>query len=167
MAQYTCSNADCPTAGETFTLTSTGQTYCPNCYENTLVPFVPPRQLIYRLENVPGSNVMTTPNTTQENDVRALIGRFFLTRQSADEANTTTDNIVQLGTDRRKRIDRQGPVRSGIATTHAKFAVQLGGPIYAGIHMPVDTDFPLQTVKDAFIRSMQNHVYVRIVPEWV
>jgi hypothetical protein len=96
-----------------------------------------------------------------------LIDKFHLTIQSEAEAKTTSDYIVRLGADKRKRIDRQGPVKTGNTVTHARFAVQLGEPIYAGIHMPIDTNFTIGHVRAAFRQSLARHVYVRIYKEEV
>ena len=36
MAQYTCSNAACPSGGAVITLSSTGQTFCQQCGTRSL-----------------------------------------------------------------------------------------------------------------------------------
>jgi len=108
-------------------------------------------------------NDMTTPNPSQAGDCEQLIQKFDVTRVSVAEAGQPRDCVVKLGADRRKRIDRQGPVKDGATTTHARFAVQLGTPIYAGIWMQVDQDFTIANVRAALRRSLTvTHGYVRL-----
>jgi hypothetical protein len=158
MPQYTCSTADCTSGGAPIVLNQANQTFCPQCGNGTLVAYVPPP--MEQMVNAGGT--MTTANPTQANDCNALINLFGVMLVSVDEARMPRDCIVKLGADRRKRIDRQGPVSTGNTVTHARFAVQLGDPIYAGIHMPVDTNFTANHVRAAFRRSLQQHQYVRI-----
>ena len=158
MPLYVCTTGTCPSNGAVQTLTQANQTFCPQCFNNTLQAFVPPR--IEQMANAGGT--MSVANPTMLIDCDALIDRFTITIVSADEARMPSDYIVKLGSDKRKRIDRQGPVTSGATVTHARFAIQLSGPVYAGIHMPVDTAFSINHVRAAFRRSLQIHQYVRI-----
>ena len=158
MPDYTCTNADCPSAGAPIVLNTANQTYCPQCFNNTLQPFVRPR--IEQMVNAGGQ--MSAANPTMTAECEQLIQSFSITIVSVEEARTPRDCIVKLGADRRKRIDRQGPVSAGNTITHARYAVQLGTPIYAGIHMPVDTRFTIGHVRGAFRRSLAQGQYVRI-----
>jgi hypothetical protein len=110
--------------------------------------------------NAGGQMSAANPGMTVE--CEQLIQLFGITIVSAEEARMPRDCIVKLGADRRKRIDRQGPVSVNGTITHARFAVQLGTPIYAGIHMAVDTRFTIGHVRDALRRSLQQGQYVRI-----
>jgi hypothetical protein len=155
---YTCTTATCPSAGAAIVLNTPNQTYCPQCFNNTLQPYVRPR--IEQMANAGGQMSIASPQMQAE--CEQLIQLFSITLVSSDEARMPRDCIVKLGSDRRKRIDRQGPVSAGGTITHARFAIQLGSPIYAGIHMLVDTTFTIGHVRNAFRRSLQQSQYVRI-----
>jgi hypothetical protein len=105
---------------------------------------------------------MSAGNPDTNADCERLIQLFTITLISAEEARMPRDCIVKLGSDRRKRIDRQGPVSNGGTITHARFAVQLGSPIYAGIHLPVDTTFSIGNIRQAFRRSLAQGGYFRL-----
>lgn len=81
--------------------------------------------------------------------VETLIDMFDVTSVSRREAESTKDYIVTYQK-RTNRIDRQGPAFN---RTHARFAVQIGSGTYAGIHMPVGYDFPIDLVRNAFRAS--------------
>jgi hypothetical protein len=167
MPQYICSTPKCISKGKPFELTSAGQTFCPKCQKTSLKLFVPPVRRVERKEVVNDGSTMKQASGTSLMDCNELIDKFALTIQSVDEAGTTSDFIVKLGADKRKRIDRQGPVKTGNTITHARFAVQLGSPIYAGIHMPIDTKFTIGHVRAAFRESLLSQKYVRIYIEEV
>jgi hypothetical protein len=167
MPQYVCSTPKCISKGKPFMLTSAGQTFCPKCQKNSLQPFVAPVQRVERMVVVNDGSTMTLANGKSHTECIELIDKFTLTVQSEDEAGITSDYIVKLGADKRKRIDRQGPVKTGNTITHARFAVQLGNPIYAGIHMPIDTNFSIRHVRAAFKQSLLSQKYVRIYIEEV
>jgi hypothetical protein len=158
MPDYTCTTATCPSGGAPIVLNTANQTYCPQCFNNTLQPYVRPR--IEQMMNAGGQ--MSAANPGMAAECEQLIQLFSITLVSSDEARTPRDCIVKLGSDRRKRIDRQGPISNAGTITHARYAVQLSSPVYAGIHMPVDTNFTIAHVRNAFRRSLQQGQYVRI-----
>jgi hypothetical protein len=155
---YTCTTAACPSGGAPIVLNTANQTFCPQCFNNTLQPYVRPR--MEQMVNAGGQMSAGSPDTNA--DCERLIQLFSITLVSTEEARMPRDCIVKLGSDRRKRIDRQGPVSNGNTITHARFAVQLGTPIYAGIHMPVDTTFTIGHIREAFRRSLAQGGYFRI-----
>ena len=91
-----------------------------------------------------------------------LIDKFDITSVTRGEAKTTQDYIVKFGSDRRKRIDRQGPAYE---ETHAKFALQLGHDTVAGVEMQCDFEFDIQFVRKAFRDSIEAGRYIRIYAE--
>lgn len=168
MPRYTCSNAGCPTQGQPFELTSAGQTYCPRCFTaGALTDYVGVARVVERMANVTDGNRMDNTPSGSLNDCNQLIALFHITLVSDEEATRPHDCVVKLGADRRKRIDRQGPVQTRTAVTHGRFAVQLGTALNAGIHLPVNETFSIDTIRAAFRQSLQQGFYVRLYKETV
>jgi hypothetical protein len=120
MPQYTCSAAICPTNQQPFTLTSSGQTFCPRCNTpGSLTAYVAPPQIVERMEVLTLANPMSKTPSGSLVDCGTLIGNFMITLVSDTEASTPSDYIVKLGKDKNKRIDRQGPVTVGTTVTMA------------------------------------------------
>lgn len=105
----------------------------------------------HRASNEGGT--MAAITKTEAADVASLIDNFTITSVTRAEL-TPSDYVTKLPGERsktpRKRIDRQG---AALGQTAARFAVQIGSPVYAGIHMPIDIDFPIDVVRAAFRAS--------------
>jgi hypothetical protein len=97
-------------------------------------------------------------------EVEELIGKWDLNLVSRDEAGKKKDYLYKLGTDKRKRIDREGPVtQTGTgAATHGKFRLQFGTKTYAGVHIKVDQVLDALTIKRAFRESVTAGRYVEV-----
>lgn len=101
-----------------------------------------------------GGTMDPVPQAKRAN-VDRLIANFTIASVTRREAATTTDAVGRLPGERSNRpsnrIDRQGPAFGGEA---ARFAVQIGSATYAGIHMPVEIEFPIEVVRAAFSASI-------------
>lgn len=119
------------------------------------------KKLVQKMEvGTEGGDMDKAGNAAQATCLE-LIAKFDVVSVSKAEAAKPKDYVVKLGTDKRKRIDRQGPAYGG---TYAKFAVQLGDFTYAGIQMQADTDedFSLDHLKAAFLKSLNDRAYIRV-----
>ncbi|MEO6802565.1 MAG: hypothetical protein ABI197_04875 [Granulicella sp.] len=134
---------------------------------NALTPYAGVARIVERMVNVTEGNLMTLTASGSLGDCNTLIQQFHITLVSDDEASRPHDCVVKLGSDRRKRIDRQGPVQTGHTITHGKFAVQLGTALNAGIHLPVNETYSIDTIREAFRQSLLQRRYVRLFKETV
>lgn len=164
MPYYTCSTNACPAPAQPFTLNTAGQTRCPYCFTaNSLTAAAPPVHV-----PVTQTLVLTTSNAmdpvgADDDEVAALIARWDLATVSTTEAGKKKDCIYKLGTDRRKRIDREEPVTNGNrVVTHAKFRLQFGTKTYAGVRLVVDQMLDPATIRRAFEQSVANRRYVEV-----
>lgn len=165
MPNYTCSNDDCAMAGETFALTSPGQTRCPHCFTaNALTEVAPPvEQPITRTRNVAGGNPMDEPTREEMVIAEALINKWDLNIVSDAEAKKVKDYLYTHEKNA-NRIDREGPVRAGNSKnpTHGRFRLQIGKRTLAGIHMRVGIVLDPATVRRAWRESLARHRYVEV-----
>jgi hypothetical protein len=163
MPYYTCSNAACSTAGQTFSLTGAGQTYCPQCYTaNALTaaptPVVAPTT---QTRTVVTSNAMDAAGKDAA-EVDDLIAKWDLNTVSDTEAKKTKDYLYTLGA-KSKRIDREGPVTNGQkVATHGKFRLQFGTNTYAGVWIKVNEILDAAVIRRAFRESMVAGRYVEV-----
>lgn len=164
MPYYTCSNGACPTAGAAFALTSAGQTYCPQCFtagalSAAAAPVIAPTTQTRVLQS---SNAMHDVGGDAA-EVDTLISKWELNTVSDDEAKKTKDYLYKLGTDKRKRIDREGGVMNGNKqVTHGKFRLQFGNATYAGIHVQVNQILDAAIIRRAFRESVAARRYVEV-----
>jgi hypothetical protein len=106
----------------------------------------------------------TNGNSSEGEVVEKLIilygekGEFSV---GSTQVATPNDYVVKLGSDKRKRIDRQGE-QKGYDTKHARYAVQLGSGVQAGIYMQADRTFSPEHLMAAFRLSYKKGVYVRV-----
>ena len=59
MAEYTCSNDECPSGGAVITMTSLGQTFCPQCFTKSLKAV---KAVVVVVRPTPHTRVLTTSN---------------------------------------------------------------------------------------------------------
>jgi len=102
---------DDPTGGGPFSLTSSGQTWCPRCYQsNMLEPVETPEvRPTVRTRVVEDTNAMDGVGGDAA-EVSTLISKWDLVSVSKLEAGKKKDYVFKLGKDKRKRIDREEPV---------------------------------------------------------
>lgn len=164
MAYYTCSNAACPTGGAAFSLTSAGQTYCPNCYTAgalTAAP-TPVAAPVTQTRVLQSSNAMHAVGGDAA-DVALLIARWDLNTVSDTEAKKTKDYLFTLGADNSKRIDREGPITTGNkVVTHGKFRLQFGKKTYAGVQIRVNEILDAAVIRRGFQESVAAGRYVEV-----
>ena len=162
MAQYTCSNAACPSGGAVITLSSAGQTFCQQCGTRSLTALA-----VVVAAPTPHTRVLTTSNAMDavggdSAEVDSLIDKWDLTTVSTDEAKKTKDYLFKLGS-KSKRIDREGPITNGNrVVTHGKFRLQFGTKTYAGVQIKVDEPLDVATIRRAFRESVNNRRYVEV-----
>ncbi|MEO8278904.1 MAG: hypothetical protein ABI564_04370 [Ideonella sp.] len=164
MPSYTCSNADCSTAGTSFALTSPGQTRCPHCYTANALTAVPTPVIapISRTRQVATSNAMDATGGDEDDIAEALISKWELNIVSDTEAKKVKD-YVYTHEKNANRIDREGPVRgTGQAVTHARYRLQVGKKTLAGIHMQVDTVLDPATIRRAWRESLAAGRYIEV-----
>lgn len=163
MPYYTCNNGACPTAGQAFSMTSAGQTYCPQCFTagslaTVPTPIVAPTS---RTRTIVTSNEMHAVGK-DEAEVESLIAKWDLNTVSDTEAKKTKDYLYTLGANS-KRIDREGPVTNGSkVVTHGKFRLQFGTKTYAGVWIKVNEILDAAVIRRAFAESMAARRYVEV-----
>jgi DNA-directed RNA polymerase subunit RPC12/RpoP len=166
MPRYICQKITCPNHNGFDATTMPPQ--CPKCKSKVfLAPVQAAKRAVERMVPVGGTpnDGFTAVVGTALADCEALILAFDVTSTTTAEAKKTKDYVVTLGTNS-KRIDRQGPVTT-YPTVHARYAVQLGTQVNAGIHMEADVDFTAAFVRRALTLSLNEHRYYRIYVEMV
>ena len=164
MPYYTCSTPTCPTGGASFSMTSAGQTYCPRCYTAgaltaAATPVVAPTT---RTRVLMASNAMDEVGS-DATEVDDLIAKWEINTVSDDEARKTKDYLYKLGSDKRKRIDREGGVKNGSNVyTHWRFRLQFGTKTYAGVQIAVNEIMDAGVIRQAFRESVNNRRYVEV-----
>lgn len=165
MAQYTCTNAACSTGGDTFTLTSAGQHFCPHCFTSSLTPYTAPAIAPATIAKVvAGGNTMDAGGTHKKTlpIVTALIDKWDLDSVALSEASKTKDYLFTHES-RTNRIDREGPVTGLDGTaTHGKFRLQIGKKTYAGLHVKAGQTLDAATIRRAWRLSLDRGVYVEV-----
>ena len=155
---------DDPTGGGPFSLTSSGQTWCPRCYQsNMLEPVETPEvRPTVRTRVVEDTNAMDGVGGDAA-EVSTLISKWDLVSVSKLEAGKKKDYVFKLGKDKRKRIDREEPVTDGHKNVaHAKYRLQFGKKTYAGVWLVVDTVLDAAVIRRAFQESVNSGKYVEV-----
>lgn len=163
MPYYICGNGACPTAGQAFSMTSAGQTYCPQCFTAGSLaaaptPVVAPTS---QTRTIATSNAMDAVGKDAA-EVESLIAKWDLNTVSDNEAKKTKDYLYTLGA-KSKRIDREGPVTNGNkVVTHGKFRLQFGTKTYAGVWIKVNEILDAAAIRRAFAESVVAGRYVEV-----
>jgi hypothetical protein len=167
MPRYKCLNKACGTGGNVIKATKP-RDKCPTCGQKTLERLpdvVLVRTAITQWREAASGGGMDNSNGEMRAIAHELIDQWTITGVTTAEAGKKKDWVYTARKTNKYRIDREEPVMSGMAVTHAKYRLQINADTLAGIWVPVDTTVDFARVRLAWVASLTDGNYKEIFVE--